>query len=1159
MTTPATILNDYILARIAEDLLGRGPRHETVIDEQPRSAFPAGNLGPEPEDLQNQAGDFRVTEYNPYTVGLLATLRPTKDAPMVVEGSFNVFYAVAPTLAELRDLARRHEDPIFERINWSSPSANDLAELENTQVKYRPRYVRKSVQFRAGIRLADLALDNEYHSLGELPATFTEELRKISDEAHQHSATMKCTDGTPAKAPDTLSGKALLGETELRDALKEYTRTTRPEWRADVRYRAWQRPGEDLIHLEILLLNALKEKKSREQPKHHETHLFDPRLRVIMPADVLVFVHLRAIQEKNYRNDPFSPAIGINCDTASRVEAATITIATDSFPVHSQRRFKSRRLAAYGTAGAPTFNELEADPIPHLERVAANMETYAQEWDGSYTSRVASGELASGKEAEFQAALGEYRQEIVRFRQGIQTLRTNAELLLAFRLTNRTFANRGGKITAWRLFQLVFIVSNMPDFLARASQSHPRPRPFVLWFPTGGGKTEAYLGLSVAHAFWDRLRGKTFGVTAWFKFPLRLLSMQQFGRVAAIVEHANIVRMQASEIPSSKKGEPFSVGLHAGGGNSTNFTDFPPDASKTTQHSFETQDIRDNTSGKARVIEKNHKIDRCEMCASKGHARPGTVVTTFDETIPGFRHACGQCGHKYNLHVTDTETFRFLPTIVIGTIDKLAQLGREPVTKVFFGYAKRKCETHGYLLHPSDSCPVLSCGKPLAMVENCVDASPSLLIQDELHFLRETLGAFDSHYETMTLAIMERASLDMPGRHGGAWKIVGSTATIEGFEEQVAQVYGLEGAVRYPVQGPTRAGHFYAEEDSNDIQRLIVGFRPHHMSHVDAVMKVLLSFHRTTLPLAYGNPSAWAAAPATLASLTQSAREELMTRYRTSLTYALSKVECAQVNRSFVSQLNPILRAAGLPTFAEERVRNLTGETDSTDVQKALYELEDPPADRWYQAVTATSVISHGVDLEVLNFMVFRGQPNTTSEWIQAMSRVGRGPGIPSIVVNVYNPNRERDATHYRHHKKYVEHADSLVRVVPVTRFSTSALRRTAPGLFYNALAYFCAPPKAHVYFRNQVARMMATLRTEVTTLLLRYYRIPSTGGTPKQVRMREALEARIEEMLQILNDPSQPEKTLDALRPMTSLRDVDEAVTVMPSYDAARFSPRRR
>jgi hypothetical protein len=506
--------------------------------------------------------------------------------------------------------------------------------------------------------------------------------------------------------------------------------------------------------------------------------------------------------------------------------------------------------------------------------------------------------------------------------------------------------------------------------------------------------------------------------------------------------------------------------------------------------------------------------------------------------------------------VSDTETIRFLPTVIVSTIDKLAELGRDNSTKIFFGYAKTKCQLHGYFLADSGNCNVLKCGKSLESVTDAIDPCPELVIQDELHFLRETLGAFDSHYETMMLSIMKRARRECGARHGGPWNIIGSSATIEGYKDQIAELYRLETAVRFPVPGPAAGMDAYSEE-TDETQRLIVGFRPQNMSHVDAVMKVLLSFHRIVFRLIYPNNPLWDDLGPELSRISDQEKTALMRYYRTSLAYALLKTEAGQIYKSLIGQLNQRLQQDNLPNFEENRISNLTGESDATEVADVLQRLEKESED-WIQNVTATSIISHGVDLEILNFMVFRGQPHTVSEWIQTMSRVGRKHGVPGIIINVYNPNRERDAAYFTHHKRYIENADSLIRIVPITRYSVEALRKTIRGLFFNAVAYYSGP-NSHYYYRDRLKTELPKLRPLLNEILRDYYGLSKDKLTPKESRLLEALDSEMENIAAMIENPNQSPDTKKTLSPMTSLRDVDENVKITPSYDADYFSRRPR
>ena len=87
----------------------------------------------------------------------------------------------------------------------------------------------------------------------------------------------------------------------------------------------------------------------------------------------------------------------------------------------------------------------------------------------------------------------------------------------------------------------------------------------IIYFPTGGGKTEAYLGVIVFQLFLDRLRGKTAGVSVWTRFPLRLLTLQQTQRAADVVGAAELIRKRHNDLRlSGQNVDGFAIGYLAG-------------------------------------------------------------------------------------------------------------------------------------------------------------------------------------------------------------------------------------------------------------------------------------------------------------------------------------------------------------------------------------------------------------------------------------------------------------------------------------------------------------------------------------------------------------------------------------------------------------------
>lgn len=1134
-----------LLARICEDLQGEGERHAEEDEDYPKNVFPAGNLGPA-SDRAIQTSDFRITEYVPSSMGFLFRMPLEARGEIRIEGNFSVYWPRFPTFDEAKRQSIKYETQRpYSDSAWTAFAQNTGT---NDKIKFRPIYVRRAVSFKTSLAAADITRDGAYHDVSINPG-LRGELQKQAVEISSRPDCLPMKGKTTT--PSDMRVADLSNERDYESYLADYALKSVPEWAAAVKYRSWVDERENCVVVELLLTNEITSARSEELTKRgQETHVFNPHLEITSARDDLSPFHLSALRAKNYRVNSTVYASGINCDVKELVAGSAVTISTDVLPVYVQTRKEHARVAGY-EGGAPAPDDLARDPILHLKRISDYLHQYAAWWKGAaYGELLSEGRIPSGVDDAFKDAEKIFEEEVKMFDEGVSLLATDEALRTSFLLMNRSFSlNPDSRVRPWRLFQLAFAVANLPGLAARANGKKVSPK--ILWYPTGGGKTEAYLALALTAAFWDRLRGKTFGTTAWAKFPLRLLSLQQLNRIVSAVSFADLVRLEAKEIPAHSKGEPFSVGLYAGGTSSSNDLDYPKEARTKTSLSYESKALLSSGTN-SELFRKNHKIETCPMCRYRGHSTPGKVITTFDQTKPGFHHVCASCKYELPLQVTDTETLRFLPTIMVSTIDKLSELGREEGTKILFGYAKTRCPKHGYFLFDGKNCNVLGCGGELQNVADALDPAPDIVVQDELHFLRETLGAFDSHYETMTLAIMKRARDESGGRINGEWNIVGSSATIEGYDNQIRELFRISNAVRFPCPGPAKGSDAYSSE-GNEEQRLIVGFRPQNMSHVDAVLRVIRSYHSLTLRLSDPKNPLWMDFGEPFSSMNEQDKSSLIRYYRTSLAYALAKTDTSQIYKSIFAQLNPVLQREGCPLFEEHRLEYLTGESEATAVASVLEKLESGGKD-WVQSVAATSIVGHGVDLDLLNFIVFRGQPHTVSEWIQAMSRVGRKPGFPSIVFNVYNPNRERDAAFFTHHKRYIEHADTLVRTIPITRFSRQALRKTIRGLFFNAVSYY-AEPGWHYYYTDYLRRGLTQRLPAIKETLLKYYGLDGANLTPKESRLLEALNNELQEIRALLENPEQDKKTVNALKPMISLRDVDEQTSIVPIYDEEFFS----
>ena len=301
---------------------------------------------------------------------------------------------------------------------------------------------------------------------------------------------------------------------------------------------------------------------------HREPFIFDTRFRLTFPSNKLLPFELD-LAPRGFRYDRLIWGRGFNCGL-ERDPAAPSAISSTHIPTYRQPRLTTQ------TAPAALFDELSSAPLPVLGRVLSAMEAYRLTWQqrrATYCASDPAWEARYGQ--EFDRDFARFNEEITRFSRGIDLLRQNSDALLAFCLTNQTFlrAGTGRGRDRWRLFQIVFVVSQLAGIVALATSDSAgmteRQVVDIVYFPTGGGKTEAYLGALVFHCFFDRWRGKRLGVTAWTRFPLRLLTLQQTQRIADVIGIADLVRRSQSDPRlHSPDVDGFSIGYFVGQGGS---------------------------------------------------------------------------------------------------------------------------------------------------------------------------------------------------------------------------------------------------------------------------------------------------------------------------------------------------------------------------------------------------------------------------------------------------------------------------------------------------------------------------------------------------------------------------------------------------------------
>jgi hypothetical protein len=925
---------------------------------------------------------------------------------------------------------------------------------------------------------------------------------------------------------------ALESQADYQAFLQSLRTDVAPKWRLEVdsELRLGESPTECVVLVELVNASSTPQKSPNT-----EAFLFDTKASFeFIGGDVLPFE--LELAPRGFRYDRDLWGRGFNC-SVERMDVQPPIFITTHTPIYRQMRYATR------TTPAARFVDLSRDPLPTIEAILNAMSDYRQIWEEArqlYVAEDPDWEAQYGP--EFDADKQRFEYEIDGFLRGCQLIRENADVRLAFRLTNETF-RRGAK-SEWRLFQIVFLVSQIPGIVALADPNGPgaadREMVDIIYFPTGGGKTEAYLATLVFHCFFDRLRGKAAGVTAWTRFPLRLLTLQQTQRVADIIGIAELVRReQRDRRLSGRNVDGFAVGYFVGEGGSPNEIVDP------TKYRF--ADAKEQaTWSKANDPQARQDWQRVIRCPS---CRTATVRVDFDLVKVRVIHRCARPGCAFPngeipVYVVDNEIYRFLPCAIVGTIDKLAGLGNQRKLAQIFGQADGRCTEHGYY---KGKCCQKDCNDAKRLRKGIPQglSGPTLFVQDELHLLKEGLGTFDAHYETFTQLLRRELGQAEP------LKVIASSATIEAFARQVEHLYGRDPmqARVFPGLGPRLGQSFYAETLGYP-QRLFVGFIPHNKTIFNTILELIEYYHREVqslqlLPSGSTNPFGGALTPGT------PEWRDLLDYYATSLTYFLSNRELNSIHTDLEGHVNHNLERDRLTPLG---IAELTGSTGTNEVTRILERLEGTSVPiTSLDAVLATSMVSHGVDVDRFNAMIFYGMPRQNAEYIQASSRVGRAH--VGIIFNCLHPARERDQSHYAYFVKFHEFLGQLVEPVAINRWSKFSVNRTLPGLFMGVLLQLIAnrsgESNPNQYYMLDFAKRKisdGSLRADnFIALLEQAYRVQA-ASTTGEMAFREEIRLRVQQFLDgILGAGSGRKFVSEVLipKPMRSLRDVDEAIDI--------------
>lgn len=742
------------------------------------------------------------------------------------------------------------------------------------------------------------------------------------------------------------------------------------------------------------------------------------------------------------------------------------------------------------------LGHLDMEELANMSRVdlAAALEALAKDyrtWIGEQNGRV--GSDVSGYDAPATAALQRCNDIEKRLREGIAILADagNDEAFDAFRFMNRAMARQRihsmyalsrrrsenkplsefavRKNRSWRPFQLAFILLALPALTDPLHKDRTVPVESLadlLWFPTGGGKTEAYLGVAAYAMAIRRLQhglgglDGSRGLAVIMRYTLRLLTLQQFQRASTLICAMELLRQEALAAGDPRWGETaFTIGLWVG-------NKVTPGTTADSQSAI--QAIRNPETYDAGLTSPA-QLTSCPWCGSEVSARRDVEVnTSVGRTTIYCSDSVGGCAFSKgkssgNAHpglpvsVVDEEIYHRPPSMMIATVDKFAMMAWRGETRTLFGRASTECPRHG-LLWPDADCTGKHNARG-ALPRTTVATIPALrppdlIIQDEFHLISGPLGTMVGLYET---AIDELCSWTLEGKTVRP-KIVASTATVRKATEQINNVFMRRVAV-FPPHGLDVADNFFSIQRSIEQMpgRRYLGVCSPGSSRPAMLIRVYVAF-LTAAQALFDRFGQYADPYMTTVGYFNSLRE---------LGGMKRLCEDDVQTRSYRVEMSAVSRP-GLAQRSVANVRELTSRVSSRDIPKYLDQLEvkfnasydaaeGAYVTRWAEGearaidvVLATNMLSVGVDVNRLGLMVVNGQPKGTAEYIQATSRVGRSS--PGLVCTVLTWARPRDLSHYETFEQYHATFYKHVEAQSVTPFSPRAMDRGLTGTLLSVM-----------------------------------------------------------------------------------------------------------
>lgn len=743
---------------------------------------------------------------------------------------------------------------------------------------------------------------------------------------------------------------------------------------------------------------------SREEVEENCRALFQCQLKIygrFLPIDRIRFAvggDDRKMQDLLYR-DVHQYAAGHGCSVQWSEQDGGMVICSDFLPCAAV----SQMVAAVPSGRCSCFRMdywQDATKSAAIAEMRQYIRSY-QLWRDTLTADAATIGRA------YQEAAAKVLQQISscaqRLLKGVDILENDATAWRAFAYANEAMKQQSSKKrqqsvrdVSWYPFQLCYMIMCIPDFVDPKSEWHDTVD--LLWFPTGGGKTEAYLGVAAFAIFFRRLtqgeRGG--GVSVLMRYTLRMLTAQQFERAASLICECELIRRREG-LP----GGEISIGMWVGSAVTPNHVASDDDEQETAKSVLEMLQQGDSHS----VTSSPVQLSVCPYCGEPLHVNTAYWIQNKSFRAKCPNHAC-PFHDELPVVTVDDDIYVRRPTLLISTIDKFARLPWEKKSGAIFAADGN--------------------GLP-----------PSLLIQDELHLISGPLGSISGLYE---IAVDQLCTKDGIGP-----KIIASTATVCNASGQIRALYGRD-HFQFPPSGLTHENSFFARQasPSERPERLYVGYCETGGSLVDSILR---TFGTVTFALQYlhliGTP------------------DGIIDQFWTNVGYFNSLKDLGSADTLILDRVRAYAESLRKHKFKEEAVSvsmppfediyehgELTSRKSAREITEIRTILDSThyPSQGAYSYILSSNMLSVGIDISRLGLMTVYGQPKSTAEYIQATSRVGRSN--PGLVIVLLHMMRARDKGHFEQFRAYHQSLNRMVEPTSAAPYACRALEKALHAVF---------------------------------------------------------------------------------------------------------------